>query len=111
MRALRTSTSAYWAPSECGHAVWRWHAPSERQLRLFFRPLKVMSKMQIQRQETPHGNTALARKCLELIRDIAGLGASSWDQETVGYALQELSQVLLERTGSEAVIFLPVPAQ
>ena len=52
----------------------------------------------------------MARKCLGLIRDIADRGASSWDPEAVGYALQELSQVLLERTGTEERIFEPVPA-
>ena len=43
----------------------------------------------------------VARKCLGLIRDIAKRGAASWDPADVGYALQELSQVLLERTGIE----------
>jgi hypothetical protein len=52
----------------------------------------------------------LARKCLELIRDIADRGASSWNPELVGYALQELSQVLLERTGSDDRLFEPVHA-
>jgi hypothetical protein len=46
-------------------------------------------------------NVKLARKCLGLIRDIADRGAMSWDPEIVGYALQELSQVLLERTRTE----------
>jgi hypothetical protein len=55
-------------------------------------------------------NLDLARKCLGLIRDIADRGASSWDPEIVGYALQELSQVLLERTGTEDRIFEPVAA-
>jgi hypothetical protein len=55
-------------------------------------------------------NLDLARKCLSLIRDIADRGAMSWDRETVGYALQELSQVLLERTGAEDRIFEPVTA-
>ena len=55
-------------------------------------------------------NLDLARKCLSLIRDIADRGAMSWDPETVGYALQELSQVLLERTGTEDRIFEPVAA-
>jgi hypothetical protein len=41
--------------------------------------------------------TEMARKCLELIRDIAERGALSWNPQHVGYALQELSQVLLER--------------
>jgi hypothetical protein len=52
----------------------------------------------------------LARKCLELIRNIADRGASSWDPELVGYALEELSQVLLERTGCDDRLFEPVNA-
>jgi hypothetical protein len=55
-------------------------------------------------------NVELARKCLDLTRDIADPGASCWDPEAVGYALQELSQVLLERTGTGDRIFEPVPA-
>ena len=51
-----------------------------------------------------------AKQCLRLIRDIADRGASSWNPEHVGYALQELSQVLLERTGIQDRIFEPVPA-
>ena len=34
----------------------------------------------------------------------------SWDPERVGYAVQELSQVLLERTDTEERVFEPVPA-
>jgi hypothetical protein len=45
-----------------------------------------------------------------VIRDIADRGASSWDPAVVGYALQELSQVLLERTGEGKRRFEPVPA-
>jgi len=55
-------------------------------------------------------NVEKARKCLGLIRDIAERGALSWDPDDVGYALQELSQVLLERTGTEDRSFEPVPA-
>jgi hypothetical protein len=55
-------------------------------------------------------NVELAQKCLGLIRDIAERGASSWDSDDVGYALQELSQVLLERTGTDDREFEPVPA-
>ena len=55
-------------------------------------------------------NVEMARRCLGLIRDIADRGASSWDPGAVGYAIQELSQVLLERTGTEDRIFEPVPA-
>jgi hypothetical protein len=52
----------------------------------------------------------IARKCLGLIRDIAERGAASWDPAHIGYALQELSQVLLERTGTEDRKFEPAPA-
>jgi hypothetical protein len=55
-------------------------------------------------------NIELARRCLALIRDIADRGASSWDAGQVGYALQELSQVLFERQGSEDRMFQPVSA-
>lgn len=55
-------------------------------------------------------NVETARKCLALIRDIADRGASSWDPNNVGYALQELSQVLLERTGAQERLFEPVAA-
>ncbi len=54
--------------------------------------------------------TGLAKKALEMIRDIADRGASSWDPAVVGYTLQELSQVLYERTGAEDRVFDPVPA-
>ena len=53
---------------------------------------------------------ALARQCLALISDIAGRGACSENPEHVGYALQELTQVLFERTGSEARVFEPLSA-
>lgn len=55
-------------------------------------------------------NTELGKRCLALIRDIADRGASSWDPEQVGYALQELSQVLFERLGGEDRMFVPVAA-
>jgi hypothetical protein len=55
-------------------------------------------------------NVEMARKCLGLIRDIAEWGALSPDPAAVGYALQELSQVLLERTGTEEIQFEPMPA-
>ncbi len=54
-------------------------------------------------------NVEKARQCLGKIRDIADLGASSWDPEMVGYALKELSQVLLERTGEDDRVFEPAP--
>ena len=52
----------------------------------------------------------LAKKCLRLIRDIAERGAQSQDPEHVGYALEELTQVLLERTGFDKRVFEPVAA-
>jgi hypothetical protein len=55
-------------------------------------------------------NIELGRRCLGLIRDIAERGATSWDAEQVGYALQELSQVLFERLGCEDRVFEPVSA-
>lgn len=64
----------------------------------------------MQKLRDNHMNVEMARKCLGLIRDIADRGASSWDPNWVGYALQELSQVLLERTGTEDRLFEPIPA-
>jgi hypothetical protein len=55
-------------------------------------------------------NINLAKKCLALISDIAGRGACSQNPEHIGYALQELTQVLVERTGSNDRLFEPVPA-
>ena len=55
-------------------------------------------------------NLDLAKKCLALIRDVAARGACSDDPELIGYSLQELTQVLLERTGTEERLFEPVPA-
>jgi hypothetical protein len=55
-------------------------------------------------------NVRRARQCLAMIRDIAGRGALAQDPEHVGYALQELSQVLLERTGTEDRYFEPISA-
>jgi hypothetical protein len=50
-------------------------------------------------------NVKQARKCLELIRDIADCGASARDVGQVVYAIQELSQVLFERVGGDARAF------
>jgi len=55
-------------------------------------------------------NVKLAKMCLALIRDIAARGACAQDPWHVGYALEELSQVLLERTGTQVRRFEPVPA-
>jgi hypothetical protein len=63
--------------------------------------------MTIKRKAT---NIKLARKCLALIRDIAARGADSENPEHIGYALEELSQVLLERDGVEEMRFVPIPA-
>ena len=54
-------------------------------------------------------NIELAKKCLALIRDIADRGLCSQDAEQIGYALEELSQVLYERTSDDR-IFEPIPA-
>jgi hypothetical protein len=59
---------------------------------------------------TGSNNIELAKRCLALIRDIADRGACSHTPEHIGYALQELTQVLVERTGSDDVIFEPIPA-
>ena len=50
----------------------------------------------------------VARRCLSLISEIAGRGARSRDPEQIGYALQELTQVLYERTGQDDRVFEPV---
>jgi hypothetical protein len=57
------------------------------------------------------GNIEDAKECLRLIRDIADRGASSWNPDRVGYALQELTQVLLERSGESERVFEPVSAR
>jgi hypothetical protein len=63
-----------------------------------------------QKTSTASDRIALAKKCLRLISQIAGRGACSQNPEHIGYALQELSQVLLERTGNGDRLFEPVPA-
>ena len=55
-------------------------------------------------------NIVVAKGCLTLISNIARRGAASDDPEHIGYALQELSQVLLERTGQQSRVFEPIPA-
>lgn len=52
----------------------------------------------------------LAKQCLWLISHIAARGPTSQDPEQIGYALQELSQVLLERTGHLERVFELVAA-
>ena len=56
-------------------------------------------------------NVDLARRCLLLISSIALRGACSPDSAHIGYALQELTQVLLERTGNDDRVFEPVLPQ
>jgi hypothetical protein len=56
-------------------------------------------------------NIELAKSCLRRISDIAARGARSQDPNNVGYALQELTQALFERTGSGERLFEPVPAE
>ncbi len=55
-------------------------------------------------------NIDLARQCLAKIRDIAERGVFAEDPDQVGFALQELSQVLIERTGRVEREFEPIPA-
>jgi hypothetical protein len=50
----------------------------------------------------------LAQKCLIAIRDIADRAVRSLDPEIMGYAVQELTQVLVERTGNDERLFEPV---
>ena len=51
-----------------------------------------------------------ARHCLRLIGDIADRGTASGDPADVGYALQELRQVVVESAGAKDRLFEPVPA-
>src|ERR1700674_5279168 len=62
------------------------------------------------RSLTSQARIELAKTCLRLIGRIAERGARSHNPEIIGYALQELSQVLLERTGTQDRIFEPVRA-
>ena len=59
---------------------------------------------------TSEDRIELAKKCLRLISRIAERGARSQNPEIIGYALQELSQMLLERTGTQDRVFEPVRA-
>ena len=59
---------------------------------------------------TSEDRIELAKKCLRLIGRIAERCARSQNPEIIGYALQELSQVLLERTGTQDRAFEPVDA-
>jgi hypothetical protein len=56
-------------------------------------------------------NFELAQKCLIAIRDIADRAVRSLDPGIMGYAIQELTQVLLERTGNDERLFEPVSVE
>jgi hypothetical protein len=58
--------------------------------------------------KTTESRVKTAKLCLALIRNIAARGARSENSEHIGYALQEISQVLLERTGTQERYFEPV---
>jgi hypothetical protein len=60
---------------------------------------------------SPRANFEMAQKCLTAIRDIADRAVRSLDPEQMGYALEELSQVLFERTGNEERVFEPVSVE
>src|ERR1700687_4975703 len=62
------------------------------------------------RSLTGEARIELAKTCLRLIGRIAERCARSQNPEIIGYALQELSQVLLERTGTQDRVFEPVRA-
>ena len=57
---------------------------------------------------SPRATFELAQKCLIAIRDIADRAVRSLDPENMGYAIQELTQVLVERTGNDERLFEPV---
>jgi hypothetical protein len=59
---------------------------------------------------TTESKVKMAKTCLALIQDIAARGARSENPEHIGYALQEISQVLLERTGTQERHFEPLSA-
>lgn len=61
-------------------------------------------------QSLAANNVNRARECLLLIVEISSRGASSSDPEVVGYALEELTQVLLERTDVQERYFEPISA-
>src|ERR1022692_3708835 len=60
---------------------------------------------------SPRTNLELAQKCLLAIRDNADRAVRSLDPEIMGYAIQELTQVLLERTGNDERLFEPVSVE
>ena len=54
---------------------------------------------------SPRANFELAQKCLIAIRDIADRAVRSIDPGIMGYAIQELTQVLVERTRNDERLF------
>jgi hypothetical protein len=60
---------------------------------------------------SPRATFELAQKCLIAIRDIADRAVHSLDPKQMGYAIQELTQVLVERTGSDKRLFEPVSVE
>ena len=60
---------------------------------------------------SPRTNLESAQKCLLAIRDIADRAVRSLDPEIMGYAIQEQTQVLLERTGNDERLFEPVSVE
>ena len=64
----------------------------------------------MQSNEVDGDRAELGRQVLGLVREIADRGAASRDPAVVGYAIQELTQVLYERTGNEKRMFEPVPS-
>src|SRR5258708_39960148 len=59
----------------------------------------------------PESKVKRAKQCLLLIRDAAGRAAGSDDPEHMGYVIEELSQVMFERTGSDDRLFEPQRAE
>jgi hypothetical protein len=60
---------------------------------------------------SPRATFELAQKCLIAIRDIADRAVHSLDPKQMGYAIQELTQVLVERTGNDKRLFEPVSVE
>jgi hypothetical protein len=67
-------------------------------------------QMSNNKEKEMSNNIVLARQCLALIAETAARCSSSADPELLGYALQQLSQVLYERTGNDHTIFEVIPA-
>src|ERR1017187_8337980 len=69
---------------------------------------KEEDSMTRENSASPRANFELAQKCLIAIRDIADRAVRSLDPENMGHAIQELTQVLVERTGNDERLFEPV---